>query len=325
MMEEAIKNFPKQFTYEPIIENGILLSGFVSFAVVAMGGSALAAEILKTGRSEIDLVIHKDYGLPLINSREPVNRLIILISYSGNTEEVISAFHEALDKKLLFVVIAAGGQLIELAKQNSIPFVRIPDVGIQPRMAVGFLLKALMKVIGDIAGLEEIKKLELILDVGSCDADGKALADNLRDEVPIIYASRRNESIARNWKIKFNETGKIPAFYNIFPELNHNEMTGFDVIPSTRALSAPFHFIFLKDSSDGERILKRMDVCERLYKDRGLSTSVVQVVGADRWSGIFSSLLKADWTAYYLARHYGADPEQVPMVEEFKKLITSNN
>lgn len=320
MMEEAIKNFPKQFAYEPVIENGALPSNFRKFTVVAMGGSALAAEILKAGRPEIDLLIHKDYGLPLINGRELVNRLIILISYSGNTEEVISAFHEALNKKML-VVIAAGGKLIELAEENSIPFVRIPNTGIQPRMAVGFLLKALMKVVGDNAGLEEIKKLEITLDANGRETDGKTFAESLHGKIPVVCASRRNEVIARNWKIKFNETGKIPAFYNVFPELNHNEMTGFDVVPSTRALSAPFHFIFLKDASDDEKISKRMDVCKRLYEDRGLPVSMVELSDNNIWIKIFTSLVLVDWTAYYLAQYYGTEPEQVPMVEEFKKMI----
>ncbi|MBI2506768.1 MAG: bifunctional phosphoglucose/phosphomannose isomerase, partial [Candidatus Colwellbacteria bacterium] len=139
--------------------------------------------------------------------------------------------------------------------------------------------------------------------------------------IPIIYSSRRNIALAYNWKIKFNETGKAPAFYNTFPELNHNEMTGFDVQETTRELSDKMFFIFLKDEDDHPKITKRMEVLERLYRDRKLSVAVVSLEGNSKMEKIFNSLTLADWTAYYTAKRYNVEPEQVPMVEEFKKLL----
>jgi glucose/mannose-6-phosphate isomerase len=156
----------------------------------------------------------------------------------------------------------------------------------------------------------------------------------LKNYVPVIYASNHNSSLAEIWKIKLNETGKIPAFYNVLPELNHNEMTSFDVSDSTAELSNKFYFIILKDMGDNPKILKRMQVLEKLYEDRNLKVETIEIPAhnafsiADAggknenvWHKIFSSLLLADWTAYYTALEYGLEPEQVPMVEEFKKLI----
>ncbi|MFA5937162.1 MAG: SIS domain-containing protein, partial [Candidatus Paceibacterota bacterium] len=150
---------------------------------------------------------------------------------------------------------------------------------------------------------------------------GKTLAQKIKNYVPIVYASSRNLSLVYNWKIKLNETGKIPAFYNVLPELNHNEMTGFDVKDSTEELSNKFYFLILKDKEDNSKILKRIDVLEKLYKDRNLEVETIEIKGENIWEKIFSSLLLADWTAYYTALEYKQDPEQVPMVEEFKKLI----
>jgi glucose/mannose-6-phosphate isomerase len=134
----------------------------------------------------------------------------------------------------------------------------------------------------------------------------------------VIYASNRNYSIAYNWKIKFNETGKIPAFCNVFPELNHNEMTGFDIRDK---LSENFHFIFLHDSADYERIQKRMYVTAEQLKERGFSVEHIDVQGISPLSKIFSSLVFADWASLYVAKQYGREPEDVPMIEELKKRL----
>jgi len=116
-------------------------------------------------------------------------------------------------------------------------------------------------------------------------------------------------------------TGKIPAFYNVFPESNHNEMTGFDAVEKAKPLLKNFHIIFLRDKTDHLRIQKRMEVVESLYKDRGLPVTKVALNTENIFLKIFESTLTADWTAYYTSQIYGADPSEVPMVEELKKLI----
>ena len=126
---------------------------------------------------------------------------------------------------------------------------------------------------------------------------------------------------AYNWKIKFNESAKIPSFLNVFPELNHNEMTGFDVIGATKELSGKLVILLLKDANDHPRIQKRMEVLLRLYKERGIQVEVKEFVGENLQERIFSSLVLADWTAWYTAKEYGTEPEEVPMIEEFKKRI----
>jgi len=319
-MYEAIKNFNKQFLYEPEIknqENFVKKSGLV---VIGMGGSALAPLLLKTWKPELDIIIHRDYGLPEFLG-DFIDKLVILSSYSGNTEEVVDAFKKAKAENLNMAIISTGGKLLSLAKENNVPYIELPNTGIQPRLALGLSIKAFLKFIGEEDELKKTSALATTLNPSDYENDGKMLAQKIKNHIPVIYSSNNNSSIIYNWKIKLNETGKIPAFHNVFPELNHNEMTGFDIKDSTRELSSKFYFIILKDEKDNPEILKRMTVLEKLFKDRNFQVEEIELMGKDTWHKIFSSLILADWTAYYTALEYGLEPEQVPMVEEFKKLI----
>ncbi|MBI2640051.1 MAG: bifunctional phosphoglucose/phosphomannose isomerase [Candidatus Sungbacteria bacterium] len=332
-MLEAIKKFNTQFAFEPKIVNGEGLGKFSKFLVAGMGGSHLAADLIKTWKPSLDLVVHSSYGLPELSEDVLKDRLVIASSYSGNTEETVSAFEDAGKRGLPRSAIFVGGKLKELALKDGVSFIEFPDTGIQPRTATGFMFKALLKFIGEETALKEVTSLSQQLNPETYEAIGRKLAERLRGFVPIIYASARNQAIAQNWKIKFNETGKIPAFYNIFPELNHNEMTGFDTqaridADSTRTdadirhkLNEPFHFVFLRDHADHPKILKRMNATAELLRGRGLPVEIIDLEGRDAFVKIFSSLLIADWAAYYTAEEYGNDPNEVPMVEEFKKLI----
>lgn len=321
MMSDAIRNFAKQFSYEPRIENGEEFAPKKNIIVAGMGGSALAAALLKTWDPALRLAVHRDYGLPLIADDAKDQTLIIASSYSGNTEETLSAYEEAGARGIARVAVAVGGKLIEAAKRDGVPFIQLPNTGIQPRSALGFSFKAHLKLLGMDDALAHVSSLATELDPIAFEQDGKKLAQELRGYVPVMYASTRDESIAYNWKIKFNETGKIPAFYNLVPELNHNEMTGFDVQESSRELSQKFYFFFLRDHEDHPRIQKRMQVLEGLYRDRGLPVKVIDLQGAHPFYKIFSSLVLADWVAVFTAEQYGLESEQVPMVEEFKKLV----
>jgi len=320
MMSQAIKNFASQFVYEPTIENARSLKKYDHYFLIGMGGSHLAADLAMLADPNLPLTVHSDYGLPstILQAKKP---LVIASSYSGNTEEVIDGMKTALKKKIPVAVIAVGGTLIAYAKKQNLPYIQLPDTKIQPRCALGFSLRALLKLMKDERGLKETKKLAHTLHPDDLGKHGQTLAKTLRDAIPVIYASRQNQAIAYNWKIKLNETGKIPAFYNILPELNHNEMNGFDRQPTTKALSEKFHFIFLTDPKDHPRIQKRFAILEQLYTQRGLPVSVVSLQGKTIFEKIFSSLLLADWTALYTAEHDNLEAEQVPMVEEFKELM----
>lgn len=345
-IRDAIKNFNEQFGYEPEILNPekLMLNEVRGFVVAGMGGSNLVADLLKIRDPYLDITVHRNYGLPPLLHDEFQKRLLIANSYSGNTEETIDSLEQAVKRGYSAAVIATGGKLIERAKELGLPYIQMPSTGIQPRSALGYNLKAVLKMMGREDLMNEAAKLKDTVNPAEQESAGKELAERIKGRVPVIYSSERNLGIAYNWKIKFNETGKIPAFYNVFPELNHNEMTGFDegAVPNRvwvernaerKKLNAPFHFIFLQDAADHPKIRKRMEVTEKLYCKLGLPVEVLDLIpnqvameGNSVWSGsifhkIFSSLVLADWAAYYTALGYGLEPEEVPMVETFKKLM----
>lgn len=336
---DAIKNSCSQFGYEPKIENKAKWKKFHKFVVAGMGGSNLTTGLVKMWKPEIQIISHRDYGLPAFPERWWTDTLLIASSYSGNTEETLDAYSEAGNRGIARAAISVGGKLLERAKKDGVPYIQMPDTGIQPHSAIGYGLKALLRMLGEEEALAEVGKMHETLRPEDYEKQGRELAKKLKGYVPIIYASTRNEPLAQNWRVRFNETGKIPAFYNVFPELNHNEMTGFDPVRALTAVSERpisngasvleerkkinelFHFIFLKDAEDHPRILKRMEMTEKLYKARGLPVEIIGLRGADVFHKIFSSLILADWTAYYLGESYGLETTEVPMVEEFKKLI----
>src|SRR3989338_3900797 len=177
MMEQAIRDFPKQFKFRPKIEGG-KVKKYKRFLVCGMGGSGQPAQVLKSIMPELDIAIHKDYGLPPGDLRKT---LVIAISYSGETEETISALEEAKEKGLSAAVIATGGALIERAKQYGYPYVQIPNTGIQPRTATGFLYLALLKVMKQNELLRGCRDLARTLGRSNEEQRGRELAATLRD------------------------------------------------------------------------------------------------------------------------------------------------
>lgn len=330
-MDKAIRDFPQQFSWEPEVQNAEKLGKYNKFIICGMGGSHLAGGIIKVVKPELDITIHSDYDLPNWPKGRFEGALVIASSYSGNTEETISAFEAARAAGVPVAAISIGGKLLDLALDYHMPFVQMPDTGIEPRSALGFSLRSMLALMSDIRSLRDSAELANTLNVDKYEAEGKEFAAELKNKVPVIYASAKNFPIAYNWKIKFNETGKVPAFYNVFPEINHNEMVSFDVSEATRPLSKNFHFIIIRDPVDNLRVIKRMDVMSRLFRDRGLAVSILILDKGDAFSekGVafcdfyktFSSLLLADWTAYYTSLGYGMDPQEVALIEEFKKMI----
>ncbi len=321
-MRQVILDFPKQLEAGLELAKDITVEGkFRNVIVCGMGGSALPADLLATlFEPKLPFVIHKDYGLPYFVSP---HSLVICVSYSGNTEETVSALSEAVEKKVPTVVIATGGKLKELATKHQLPFVEIPS-GIQPRSAVGYMFAAVTKILAnhqimsDISADVKTTVKDLTSIQASLEKEGKVLAEKVKGRIPVVYASRQYQALAEIWKIRFNENAKIPAFYNYFPELNHNEMTGFSEVEK---VEAKFYGIFLQDHTDHPRIAKRMDLTADVLKGKKIPVSMIGATKGSVTAKVFSSLLLSDWTSYHLALLNEVDPTPVPMIEDFKRKL----
>lgn len=319
-LKDALARFREQFDYQPVIENRDLLRRYKHTIVCGMGGSHLAPWFLQVYGNRTDIIIHRDYGLPNLSSEVYQDALVILSSHSGGTEEVLDSGREALARGLPIAASSTGGKLIEFARKHSIPHVVFPHMDLQPRVAAPLSLLAVTALLQDTALEAEIRAAGLAIDSHAHASEGARIGALLTQKVPLIYASAANAPLAYIWKIKINETGKVPAFQNVFPEMNHNELCGFDVVESTRAISAQMHAIFLEDSADHPRNQKRMQAAAEILVSKGIPVERVQLSG-EGFTKLFNTANMADWVALTLAGNYGVPDEAVPLIEDFKKRI----
>jgi glucose/mannose-6-phosphate isomerase len=287
-----------------------------------MGGSALPGSLLQLFARNLNFkfqnfFVHRDYNLPNFANK---NSLIFTISYSGNTEETISAFKEAISKKLKVISISSGGKLKELSQKFKTQFIEIPS-GWPPRMALGYLFSALfsalikLKIVPDFK--KEILALKEKLKPEKFEKEGQEIAHFLLYKIPLIYSSSSYRELARIWKINFNENSKVPAFFNYFPELNHNEMTGIG--EANKNYRKIFRAIILKEKSDNPRNKKRMKILAEIFKERGIESKILNLKGKNIFEKVFSSILLSYFSSFYLAKLQNIDPVPVKLVEEFKQ------
>jgi len=315
MLEESLHNLKEQFSWEPGIENRDVLKASGQVILCGMGGSRLASGFLKMIRPDLNLRTWNDYGLPaeaLAKEGLPRDTFVIVDSYSGTTEEAIDNFRSARAEGFLAAVIASGGELVDLAKKGGMPYVILPP-NVHPRIAAGYALKALLALLGDISNKDAVGKLVEFFYADQFESAGKAIAESIKG-VPVIYSSRANCHLAEHWKISFNETSKSPAFYNVLPELAHNELAGI-------LEGAPMDFILLRDPSDHERIQVKMEALESILKLKGYSPQKVSLPSSSVFLKIFTSFALANWTSLHLAKLRGISPDDQGAIEEFKKTV----
>lgn len=320
-MDEQIAQFPQQFSWDPDVLNADHLPTSIAHVLVCgMGGSHLGARLLLRASPELPLSIHSDYGLP---STITPDTLVVASSYSGNTEETLDAARAARAAGFPIAIMTTGGALAAFAEEHGLPLVRFPLLSIEPRMAVGVQMLAIARFLGDAELERTVREAGLALDPSRDRRAAAATAAALGIATPVIYASTRNHALAYFWKIALNETGKVPAFSNIFPELCHNELSGYDTPEAARERSTRLHAIMLTDADDHPRIAKRMALAQELLEARGTSVSVFPLSGTASFEKTFSGVLAGAWFALAVAHTYGSPDAATPLIAEFKKRMAS--
>jgi len=331
---QFILDTPSQFEVGINLAKEVRIEGdFTSVTVSGMGGSALPVNLLRAYVDNLlenypeykpfEIYINRYYSLPR-QAREKTS-LNIITSYSGNTEEALSSLEEVKRLGLPFIGISSGGKLEQLCKEYGAPHIKlpIPYPNYQPRMGTGYFFAALFKIlinqrlVPDLSSNIIALSKKLNESMSSYEQKGKELSEKLVGKTPVIYAQSKYKSVAMIWKIKMNENAKTPAFWNFFPELNHNEMVGFT------NPQAKFFIIMLKDLADNPKNLKRYESTANLLKQKNIDSETINMDGDDMFSKIFLSITYSDWTSYYLALAYNQDPTPVDLVEELKKILSS--
>jgi glucose/mannose-6-phosphate isomerase len=312
--------FPKVCISVGRIEN-VVFSG--------MGGSALAAYISKDWPGyTIPFEVSRDYKIPNYVSNRT---LFIASSYSGTTEETLSALQLALDKKAQIIVITSGGKLADLAREHKLPLYELP-AGFQPRHATLYCYKALITAL-ECEGLVDVNEAERELhetseflkesikswlpDVQTKDNYTKQIAQELAGLSPVVYTGGALASAGYKWKISFNENAKNVAWVNVFPEFNHNEFLGW----SSHPIEKPYAPIFLKSSFDHERVTRRFEVTEQLLSGRWRSPIQIQAQGETKLQQLLWTIAFGDFVSIYLGLLNGLDPTPVELIEKFKKML----
>ncbi|MBU1202389.1 MAG: bifunctional phosphoglucose/phosphomannose isomerase [Nanoarchaeota archaeon] len=316
-MKGVLQGFPNQIRQAYKLGGEVNFEGEINKIVITgMGGSAIAADVLKTYLrevSDIPVIINRSYKLPEHCDKET---LVIVSSYSGNTEETLSAYKDAIRKFCKIVIITSGGKMADMSKTNRTPIINIQK-GMQPRAALAYSFFPMLKLMENLRIMpdksSEVDRLVQNLEKKVFQEKGLELSEKLVDKIPLIYSSEILSSVAYRWKTQFNENSKIMAFYNVFSELNHNEMAG------TMNLNAKFHCIMLRSDLDMHRITKRMDITKDHLRKKLIDVTDIAMKGDTLLTKLFSAIYIGDWTSYYLALRYKTDPTPVEEIETFKK------
>lgn len=319
----------QQTTYEAHVTGEVPIGAPGAIVVSGMGGSALAALLAKVVFDEISVPfeVSREYHAPRYTTTDT---LFIASSYSGNTEETLSSFDEAIGRGAKVAVIASGGKLIERAQKAGVAYVQLPT-GLQPRMAVIYNLRALTTLLVS-AGVLEMKRLEELAacadflrseseswaaDRPTASNEAKFLAFHAVGKTPVVYGGPLTAPAAYKWKISFNENAKNVAFWNEYPEFNHNEFIGWTSHP----VEKPFAVFDLISNLEHPQIKKRFEISDKLLSGKRPKSHVVELKGETILQQLLWASILADYVTIYVAILNGVNPVPVPLIEKLKQQL----
>jgi glucose/mannose-6-phosphate isomerase len=298
--------------------------------VAGMGGSAiggaLAAAALGDHASR-PIFVTRAYGLPPWTTPETT---VLCASYSGNTEEILACYESAAALGAQRVVVTTGGRLAEMARADKVPVIPLPG-GFQPRAAVAYMTVAALEVAAlcgagprltseiDVAGAHAE---QLVAEWGPDapeDSLAKEIARGLLGSTPVVAGAGLTVPIAYRWKTQINENAKLPCFAHELPELDHNELVGWQGAPEVGRFAA----VFIDDSDAHPRVKERMVLTERLIADSATACFHVETRGETTIERVVSGVLLGDLVSIYLAALRGVDPGPVKLIEQLKSELAA--
>lgn len=302
-------------------------------AVCGMGGSAIAADLVAGAYGErlrVPIATIRDYRLPGWVGEDT---LVVLSSYSGTTEETLTCALEATERNALCVALTSGGKLAErYGAEDGIPTVLLPG-GLQPRAA---LLRSLvplvvvlvrMGVLPDLASeLDEAREVvggavaAMRAEVPESDNPAKQLARLLHGHLPVIVGGEHTGPVALRWKSQINENAKIPALAAAVPELDHNEICGFE---GNEELGLSPRVVMLRDPRHHRQVQRRMDLTRELIEPHTAGVWNVTADGQGSLARMLDLVMMGDYTALYLALARGVDPGAIEMIGRLKASLTT--
>jgi glucose/mannose-6-phosphate isomerase len=313
-----LAHFKEQFSFVPIINHSEHLKPFEQVVVCGMGGSAITVNLLKLLFQDIPVTLHNSYGLP--TNYDKKNTLFILNSYSGTTEEILDAYVCAQKEGAMMACLSLGGDLIEYAKRDKVPYIQLPQSSLEPRFSIGHQLISLLHLMKKGTKITMLTDSIDIIDLENLANKGKDLAEKHKDTYLVLYATQNLYPITYLIKAALNEGAKIPSFASHIPEANHNELQSF-VTDDTRNTSKDFSFLFYQATFDHVRNLKRFSIMNDMYSKRSFITTSLTYDHTNITS-LFEAILTGYFMATYIAHTKGVDPYKTPLIQEFKHNLT---
>ncbi|MDQ3158607.1 MAG: bifunctional phosphoglucose/phosphomannose isomerase [bacterium] len=294
--------------------------------IAGMGGSALGAQFVRTWLEDLTIPVQivRDYNIPNFVNKKT---LFIASSYSGNTEETLSALAQAEKKGALIAVVSSGGKLDEIAKTKHYPHVTFPS-GLQPRFAFGYSVKALTTLL-EAYGVTKNKTQELekaadfvkevvqdwIPTVHTEKNLAKQIALDVVGRSMVVYSGPKMSAAAYKWKISFNENAKNVAWTNQYPEFSHNEFLGWTSHP----IEQNYSIIDIRSSLEHPQIQKRFEVTEKMLSGKRPHPIIVKPKGETLLEQQLYAVILGDFVTLYTALLNGLNPTPVDLIEKMKK------
>jgi glucose/mannose-6-phosphate isomerase len=305
-----------------------------NIVVAGLGGSAIGGDLLKDwakNQITVPIEVSREYRLPKYAGKKT---LAVICSYSGDTEETLSSYLDALKRKCMIFCISSGGALIKYAKKHKVPYLQVPS-GMPPRAALPYMLipqLVLLEKVGLVKGVKEeldetTSSLEKIIQENgpqtpTRDNFAKTVATHVGDTSPVIYGFGFFRSVAQRFKQQFNENSKSAAKWEFFPELNHNEIVGWE---GRGEQCKYFSVIFIRDiENEPIEISSRIDITEQIMEQKGLIMFDLKVQGKSILARMLSTILVGDFTSVYLAVLRGVDPTPVKTINLLKAALKEN-
>lgn len=317
-MKEEIKTLARQIKEALEISKDIEIDAenLGNIIISGMGASSIAGDIFKNlSKSNIPIIVNKSFEIPPVAGD---STLFIAISYSGNTEETLSAMEDALRKEITTLAIVYGGKMEKICSKKNIPFCKIPQT-MEPRSAIGYLSFLLLGIMENSSLVSGIKKEaeDTIKTLNHPEMQfeeaGEQIARALKGKIPVIYAPFNYSALSYRWKTQINENAKQPAFAHVFPELFHNELESY------QNNSFPLHIIILKDPDSPKSIISKLSKFKKLLERRRIPFSEIEMIGESSLEKMFLAIHLGDWVSYHLGKMNGIDIKKVELIEEMKK------
>jgi glucose/mannose-6-phosphate isomerase len=335
-MKSLLESFPEQV--ESAVQSGrdirlAIPENINVLIVTGLGGSAIGGDLVRSvagPQLRVPLLVNRDYDLPgYLNE----HALVLACSYSGNTEETLSAYEQARDAKAAVVCITSGGRLASLAKEEGFPVLLVPG-GLPPRAAMGYslftLLSALqaLRFIPDMtaATRETISLLRQLrarygTENPESDNPAKRLASSLHGKIVAVYGSNAIlDAAAYRWRSQIAENSKNLAFHHVLPEMNHNELVGWR-FPEDALRKVGV--VFLRDREDHPQVQRRYDLTRELISGRAGVLHEIWSEGESLLARVSSTIYLGDFVSLYLAYLNNIDPTPVEVIDYLKRSLST--